>query len=98
MKKKKKTMDWIIVIKGDFDYGRGNGIGYIATFFSFATYMEILKVNRIVYAGLIILGLILTWFWGYLLRVTWFRKKETEFCNTQNPTFMEMSEKIIKDK
>lgn len=93
----RSLMDRVVAVKSDFDYGKNNGLGYVAVLMSFATLMEVTKTPRIWYFVLVPLGLLLTWFWGYVLRKTYFRKKENEILNRQNERFIEMHE-MLKEK
>ena len=90
-----KTTSKIIRAKSDFDYGRANGLNYVAILIQLATFIEVVKLNRIWYAILIPTGLLITWLWGLFLRKINFRKREVTFINNENPQLMEIH-KIIK--
>jgi hypothetical protein len=91
-----KTTTRLIRVKSDFDYGRANGLNYIAIVLQLATFIEVVKLNRIWYVILIPSGMILTWIWGMILRKINFRKRESSFINQENPEFMEIHKTIKK--
>ena len=87
----------IIRIKSDFDYGRANGLNYIATLIQLATFIEVIKLNRLWYIVFIPSGLFFTWLWGLILRRINFRKRESTFINQENPQLMDIH-KAIKNE
>jgi hypothetical protein len=91
-----KTTTKLIRVKSDFDYGRANGLNYIAIVLQLATFIEVVKLDRIWYAILIPSGMILTWIWGMILRKINFRKRESSFINQENPEIMEIHKTIKK--
>ena len=91
-----KTTTKLIKAKFDFDYGRANGLNYIAILLQLATFIEVVKLNRTWYFILIPAGVLLTWLWGILLRKVNFRKRETTFINQENPMFVEIHNSVKK--
>lgn len=80
----------IIRAKSDFDYGRANGLNYIATLIQLATFIEVIKLNRIWYVVLIPVGILGTWVWGLILRKINFRKIESNIVNQENPIIIDI--------
>ena len=80
-----KLTSRLIRAKTDFDYGRNNGLGYVAMFIQLATFIEVVKLDRVWYFILIPTGIILTWALGLTLRKVNFRKRENEFILKENP-------------
>lgn len=91
-----KLTNKIIQAKTDFDYGRNNGLNYIMVILQLATFVEVIKLNRLWYLILIPLGVFVTWLLGYLLRKINFRIRENEFLNEQNKTIMEIRNSLKK--
>lgn len=89
-----KTSTRLIRAKSDFDYGRANGLNYIAIILQLATFIEVVKLNRVWYAILIPAGILLTWLWGLLLRKINFRKRESNFINQENPMILDLHNSI----
>ena len=86
----------LIRAKADFDYGKANGLNYIAILIQLATFIEVVKLDRTWYFILIPTGMLLTWVWGVLLRKLNFRKRETTFINQENPMIVEIHNSIKK--
>jgi hypothetical protein len=84
----------LIKAKSDFDYGRANGLNYIATLIQLATFIEVIKLNRIWYFVLIPLGMVGTWLWGLILRRINFRKIESNIVNQENPMIVDIHKAI----
>jgi len=84
----------LIKAKSDFDYGRANGLNYIATLIQLATFIEVIKLNRIWYFVLIPAGILGTWLWGLILRKINFRKRESNIVNQENPMIVEIHKSI----
>lgn len=80
----------------DFEYGKNKGLGYIAIFIQFATFIEVLKVNRLWYLILIPSAITATWLWGVFLRKINYRKREIDFINHENPMLSEIHKSINK--
>lgn len=92
-----KTTTKLIRAKSDFDYGKANGLNYIATLIQLATFIEVVKLNRLWYVILIPTGLLFTWLWGILLRKINFRKRESNFINEENPMIVDIYKKTMKN-
>ena len=92
-----KTTTKLIRAKSDFDYGRANGLNYVATIIQFATFVEVIHLNRLWYFVLVPSAVLSTWLWGKLLRKINFRKRESNFINEENPYVMEIRE-AVKNK
>lgn len=91
-----KLTSKLIRAKSDFDYGKMNGLNYIAILIQLATFIEVVKLNRKWYIILIPTGLLLTWLWGVILRKINFRKRESNFMNEENPMIVDIHKAIKK--
>ncbi len=91
----KSIINLLIKIKFDFDYGRNNGLNYVAFIIQLATLIEVLKINRIWYVILLPTAMILTWLWGYILRHINFRRREMDLYNEQNDIMIGLKNKLI---
>ena len=91
-----KLTSRLIRAKSDFDYGKANGLNYIAILIQLATFIEVVKLNRTWYFILIPAGILLTWLWGKLLRKVNFRKRESVFITEENPIFVEIHNSVKK--
>lgn len=89
-----KFTNRIIRAKSDFDYGKANGLNYIATLIQLATFIEVIKLNRLWYIVLIPCGLLFTYLWGLLLRRINFRKRENIFITNENPMIVDIHKSI----
>jgi hypothetical protein len=93
-----KLMDKLIRAKSDFDYGRTNGLNYIAIFIQLATFIEVVKLDRVWYFIIIPTGLIATYLWGLLLRKLNVRKRENLFITKENPIITGIYKTITDEK
>jgi hypothetical protein len=86
----------IIKFKVDFDYGKNNGLVYIATLIQLATFIEVIQLSRWWYFILIPSGIIVTYLWGLILRKSNIRKMETDYINDENRAITEIRNSIKK--
>jgi hypothetical protein len=89
-----KLTNKLIQAKTDFDYGRNNGLNYVAVLLQLATFVEVIHLNRMWYFVLIPAGISITWLLGFVLRKINFRVRENEFLNSQNKTLMEIKKSV----
>jgi hypothetical protein len=91
-----KVLDKIVRVKSDFDYGRNNVLGYVATIVQFSIFIKVFHLPKIWYLIIIPPMFILTWLWGLILRKINFRKKESTIINAENPQIMDIHKSIKK--
>lgn len=89
-----KILPLIIKIKVDFDYGKNNGLVYIATLIQLATFIEVIQLSRWWYFILIPTGIVVTYSWGLILRKSNLRKLETDYINDENRAITEIRNSI----
>lgn len=91
-----KISTLLIQVKTDFDYGKTNGLNYVAVLIQLATFIEVVKLDRKWYFILIPAGILCTWLWGWFLRKINFRKRESVFNTKENPIMMDIHNIVKK--